>query len=322
MEAAVRRHLATWLAESADFASPESPIRRRLELLVLDAWITVFLGVDPRTDVTLHGAWSSSSRGTTLSSLNARTHKTWSSSSRSFSERSLHPDELSASALRALAERVPEALDDPVVTSNLVHMIDTSRHDVTGLVTWLVYRLAHHHQWCDRIRQADRGRRARVLGCFRDNSPVPSEFVLREAQCPVTLEGYTIPAGWWLRVLVREATATQTYSPIPSDSTRAGSVRGMPPRSEYSPFGLDAHACIGEALTRTFATVVARELSFGCRLEPTADGPAIFTEHYHWAPSPEFRVRFTRGDPVGPDRDTDREPDAMAADVETSHGGR
>ena len=60
----------------------------------------------------------------------------------------------------------------------------------------------------------------------------------------------------------------------------------MPHRSEYSPFGLDAHACIGEALTRMFATVVARELSVGCRLEPTADGPAIFTEHYHWAPSP------------------------------------
>ena len=54
MEAAVRRHLATWLADSADFASPESPIRSRLKLLVLDAWITVFLGVDPRTDVTLH----------------------------------------------------------------------------------------------------------------------------------------------------------------------------------------------------------------------------------------------------------------------------
>ncbi len=46
-----------------------------------------------------------------------------------------------------------------------------------------------------------------------------------------------------------------------------------------------------------FAIVVARELSFGCRLEPTADGPAMFSE-WHWAPSAEFRVRFKATDPV------------------------
>ena len=72
----------------------------------------------------------------------------------------------------------------------------------------------------------------------------------------------------------------------------------MPPRSEYAPFGLDAHACIGEALARMFATVVAREISFGCRLEPTADAPAMFSGYHFWAPSPEFRVRFEGVDPV------------------------
>ncbi len=322
MEAAVRRHLATWLAESADFASPESPIRSRLELLVLDAWITVFLGVDPRTDVTLHARLVELfSRYNSLFPERADPHDLVEQLA-IIRERSLHPDELSASALRTLAERVPEALDDPVVTSNLVHMLDTSRHDVTGLVTWLVYRLAHHHQWCDRIRQAGADDEPASWVVSETIRLSQSEFVLRETQCPVTLEGYTIPAGWWLRVLVRESHRDPDVFTDPERFDPCRFVRGMPPRSEYSPFGLDAHACIGEALTRMFATVVARELSFGCRLEPTADGPAIFTEHYHWAPSPEFRVRFTRGDPVGPDHDTHREPDARAAEVETSHGGR
>ena len=72
----------------------------------------------------------------------------------------------------------------------------------------------------------------------------------------------------------------------------------MPPRSEYSPFGLDAHACIGEALTRMFAIVVARELSFGCRLEPTADGPAMFSE-WHWAPSDRISSALQSRGPGG-----------------------
>ena len=111
------------------------------------------------------------------------------------------------------------------------------------------------------------------------------------------IEGYTIPAGWWLRVLVRESHRDADVFADPERFDPCRFARGMPPRSEYSPFGLDAHACIGEALTRMFAIVVARELSFGCRLEPTADGPAMFSE-WHWAPSDEFRVRFKAADPV------------------------
>ena len=297
MEAAVRRHLATWLAESADFASPESPIRSRLELLVLDAWITVFLGVDPRTDVTLHARLVELFSRYSYLFPERRDPHDLAEQLAIIRERSLHPDELSASALRTLAERVPEALDDPVVTSNLVHMLDTSRHDVAGLLTWLVYRLAHHHQWCDRIRQAGADDEPASWVVSETLRLSQSEHVIRETQCPVTVEGYTIPAGWRLRVLVRESHRDPDVFADPERFDPCRFVRGMPPRSEYSPFGLDAHACIGEALTRMFAIVVARELSFGCRLEPTADGPAMFSE-WHWAPSAEFRVRFTAADPT------------------------
>ncbi len=321
MEAAVRRHLVTWLAESADFASPESPIRGRLELLVLDAWITVFLGVDPRTNVTLHARLVELFSRYSYLFPERRDPHDLAEQLAIIRERSLHPEELSASALRALAERAPEALHDPVVTSNLVHMLDTSRHDVAGLLTWLVYRLAHHHQWCDRIRQAGANDEPASWVVSETLRLSQSEHVIRETQCPVTVEGYTIPAGWNLRVLVRESHRDPDIFADPERFDPCRFVRGMPPRSEYSPFGLDAHACIGEALTRMFAIVVARELSFGCHLEPTADGPAMFSE-WHWAPSAEFRVRFTRGDPLGPDRDTHREPDAMAGEIETSHGGR
>jgi cytochrome P450 len=298
MEDAVRRHLATWLAEGADLASSQSPIRSRLELLVLDAWITVFLGVDPRTDATLHARLVELFSRYSCYAPIRRDPVDLVQQLAIIRERSLHPDELSASVLRTLAEQVPDALDDPVVTSNLVHMLDTSRQDVAALLTWLVYRLAHHPQWCDRIRQAGADEPASwvVSETLRLSQ---SEHVVRETQCPVNVEGYTIPAGWGLRVLVRESHRDPNVFADPErfDPCRFG--RGMPPRSEYSPFGLDAHACIGEALTRMFAIVVARELSCRCRLELTGDGQAMFYE-WHWAPSSDFQVRFTAAEPTAP----------------------
>ena len=230
MEAAVRRHLATWLAESADFASPESPIRSRLKLLVLDAWITVFLGVDPRTDVHVARAPRlSSSRATASSSLNGATHTTWPSSSRSFVSDRCIPTSCLRALLRTLAERAPEALDDPVVTSNLVHLLDISRHDVAGLLTWLVYRLAHDRQWCDRIRQAGADDQPASWVVSETIRLSQSENVFRETQCPVMIEGYTIPAGWWLRVLVREGHRDADVFADPERFDPCRFVRGMPP---------------------------------------------------------------------------------------------
>jgi cytochrome P450 len=295
MEAAVSRHLATWLAESADPASPESPIRSRLELLVLDAWITVFLGVDPRTDVTLHARLVELFSRYSCFFPERRDPHDLAEELAIIRDRSLHPDELSASALRVLAEQVPEALDDPVVMSNLVHLLDTSRHDVAALLTWVVYRLAHHDDWCDRIRRAGADDEPASWVVSETLRLSQSEHVIRETQCPVIVEGYTIPAGWGLRVLVRESHRDPNVFADPERFDPCRFARGMPPRTEYSPFGLDAHACVGEALTRMFATVVARELSSGCRLEPIADGPAMFIE-WHWAPSSEFRVRFNAAD--------------------------
>jgi len=291
MEAAVRRHLAVWLAESAELPSAEAPIRSRLKLLVLDAWITVFFGVDPRTDVTLHARLVELFSRYSYVVPERRDPNDLAEQLAIIRERSLHPDELSPSALRTLAERVPEALDDPVVTSNLVHMLDTSRHDVAGLLTWLLYRLANHHEWCERIRQAGADDEPASWVVSETIRLSQSENVFRETQCPVTIEGYTIPEGWWLRILVRESHRDPEVFADPERFDPCRFALGMPPRSDYSPFGLDAHACIGEALTRMFAIVVARELSFGCRLESTADGPAMFSE-WHWAPSSDFRVRF------------------------------
>ena len=60
---------------------------------MLYAWITVFLGVDPRTDVTLHVvAWSSLSRYSSLFPERADPHDL-AEQLAIIRERSLHPDD-------------------------------------------------------------------------------------------------------------------------------------------------------------------------------------------------------------------------------------
>ena len=276
------------------FSPPEAPIRCRLELLVLDAWITVFLGVDPRSDLTLHARLVELFSRYHFCSRNGRTHRTWSSSSRSFvSDRCIR-----TSCPRALCAARRAAARSGRRPGSDEQSRPSARHDATRC-RWArhVARLPSGAS-SPMVRSDTSGRRRRRQASW---------VVSRRFACPRAsfAPGDAVPGhsrglhspGWSLRLLVREATATKTYSPILSDLTRAGSHAGRSPRSEYSPFGLDADACIGEALTRTFAIVVAPELSLGVAWNRRSTDRRVSPEH-HWAPSDEFRVRFKATDPA------------------------
>ena len=195
MEAAVRRHLATWLAESADFASPESPIRSRLELLVLDAWITVFLGVDPRTDVTLHARLVELFSRYSYLFPERRDPHDLAEQLAIIRERSLHPDELSASALRTLAERRTGSARRP---GSDEQSRPHARH-VTTRCRWAPHMACLPSGPPSPMVRPDtsgrRRRRARVLGGFRDDSPIPERECAPRDAVPSHHRGLHDPRG-------------------------------------------------------------------------------------------------------------------------------
>jgi cytochrome P450 len=194
------------------------------------------------------------------------------------------------SVVSALARSHPEALDDPNVTLNLVFVLRTASGDVAGLLHWIMKKLGDHPEWCQKAREHDSGDLPRriVLETLRLHQ---SEFIQRRVVEPLSIDGYEIPAGWFVRMCIRESHRDpQVFeSPASFDPDRFLGRRFS--RYEYSPFGRLEHRCIGETLTLALAACFVSKLAKGYEWAVVQDGPPEFNR-YHWRPSRRFRVRL------------------------------
>ncbi len=194
------------------------------------------------------------------------------------------------SVVSAIARVDPEVLDDPNVTGNLVLVLRTASVDVASLLHWILKLLGDHPEWYLRVREDASGDLARrvVLETLRLHQ---SEFIQRRVLEPVEIEGHTVPAGWFVRLCVRESHRDPEVfaDPASFDPDRFAGRRLS--RYEYSPFGRLEHRCIGETLTLALAGTFVSELARGYDWTVVRDGPPEFNR-YHWRPSRRFRVRL------------------------------
>ena len=169
------------------------------------------------------------------------------------------------SVVSAIARADPEVLDDPNVTGNLVFVLRTASVDVASLLHWILKMLGDHPEWCLRVREDGSGDLARrvVLETLRLHQ---SEFIQRRVLEPVEIEGHIVPAGWFVRLCVRESHRDpEVFSdPASFDPDRFAGRRLS--RYEYSPFGRLEHRCIGETLTLALAGSFVSELAPRLRL--------------------------------------------------------
>ena len=195
---------------------------------------------------------------------------------------------LGPSAVGEIARASPEALTDPNVVLNLVFLLRTASGDVAGLLHWIMKELGDHPEWQEHAR-ADSGLARRiVLETLRLHQ---SEFIQRRALQPIEVDGYRIPAGWYVRMCVREShqDAAIFADPQVFDPDRFLDRRFS--RYEFSPFGRLEHRCIGETATIGLAAAFVTSLSNDFDWSVTRDGPPEFNR-YHWRPSRRFRVRL------------------------------
>ncbi|MGH7554497.1 MAG: cytochrome P450, partial [Longimicrobiales bacterium] len=202
-------------------------------------------------------------------------------------------------ALDALLATDPDALENDTVARNLVMTVRTSSSDVAGLADWLFKFLGDHPEWRQQVRAAGRTAGAPtasmdpasrfVLETLRMEQ---SEYLYRKVTRTFEYGGYVIPAGWLLRMLIQESHRDPAVFAEPDrfDPDRwIGRAHG---RSDYSPFGADAHGCMGPRLTHFLARIFVEEVSIGYDWHVVSDGPVVRgnRHRHHWRPSPHLRV--------------------------------
>ena len=199
------------------------------------------------------------------------------------------------SALEALAASQPQMAADRTVLLNLFYMWQTASADVAGMLHWCIACLGASPHWRERLQEACQGdgvpplARAIVQETLRMEQ---SEYLMREVQREFRHAGFRFPAGYLVRVCVRES---HRLDPAVADADTFNPGRfldGGLPRRHFSPFGTGATACPGEHLALLIGSIFLTELSRRYRWEATASGAPEFGG-FHWRPGPGCRLRAT-----------------------------
>ena len=185
----------------------------------------------------------------------------------------------------------PESAADPTVAGNLFLLLQASRESITGLILWALALLSGAPKTVSRLR-AEPGSEATQRVIDETLRLAQSEYVYRRAVRPVELDGFRIPTDWMIRVCVAESHRLDPpfERPATFDPDRFENCRYS--ASEFSPFGLDRHACLGSRMSVLQARAFLEELVGAYDWEVVEDGPPERGNRHwhHWEPSSDFRV--------------------------------
>jgi cytochrome P450 len=216
------------------------------------------------------------------------------------------------SALAHLLAAEPALFDDPTLTKNLILVFRLAYGDLTGLFDWLFKMLSDHPECLVRLREEGPATPSVVTGdeASASNAHPPalavrivmetlrleqSEFLYRRVVRPVRHDDVLLPAGWLLRVCIQESHRSADVFEEPDRFDPDRFARRAFSRMEYSPFGLDNHACMGARLALSLGSVFVEELA-RFDWEVLRDGPIVRDgnrHRYHWRPNPRLGVRIS-----------------------------
>ena len=199
------------------------------------------------------------------------------------------------SVLGDLVRRDRALLGDALVIANLATLLQNGRVMLRMLLAWLVKRAGDHPDSLAAIRVAlgDEPRaaaRARefVLEVLRLDV---GRYLYREAMVDCRLGPYSVPAGWLVRVCLREAHRDAKYFDRPLEFDPGRFAEGRIGNNRFWPFGTAIHACFAER----FVLAVAGQFLLGLaahEVRVLTDGPQERVNR-HWAfalPSHLLRV--------------------------------
>ncbi|HJU85979.1 MAG TPA: cytochrome P450, partial [Gemmatimonadota bacterium] len=122
-----------------------------------------------------------------------------------------------------------------------------------------------------------------------------SEYLYRTTSQAIDFEGFAIPAGWLVRLCIRESHTAADAFERPHEFDPDRFLAAPYPPERYQPFGIYEHACIGAAVTKTVGRVFVEGLAGGFDAAVVRDGPMELGLHHHghWTPSRRLGIRLT-----------------------------
>ena|SRR5688572_3174619 len=202
----------------------------------------------------------------------------------------------SDSILKRLVASQAESIDDAVI-GNAIYMVERGHHDVRDLLRWILKYLGDHPSLVNELR-ADGGdpayrtklAEACVLETLRMDQ---AELLNRRAVEAFSFEGFHVPRGSWVAILLRESHRDPHSFPEPDSFRPHRFLERTYSADEYGPFGIDEHQCIAASLVVRTATLFIEELMKGFSWSVYSDGPRRLG-HFHWEPSPLFAIDIRR----------------------------
>jgi cytochrome P450 len=181
---------------------------------------------------------------------------------------------------------------DETVLGNAIYMLEMGRYDLVGLFRWILKYLSDHPRVVDELRRirsvegtAHNMAEACVLETLRlDQAEALNRYVTEE----FTFEGYRIPRGCTVRILLRETHRDGDIFPDPDRFFPERFLNRKYSPDEYAPFGFD-HRCIAAELVVTLSTLFVEELIDGFTWSVATDGPRHRGRHF-WEPHPSFAI--------------------------------
>ena len=184
---------------------------------------------------------------------------------------------------------------DDTTLGNLIQMVEASRYDVHGLLTWILKHLGDNPDAQELARsggQGENGGCSAIKAVPRETLRMEqSELLLRVALENIVFDGYFIPKGSHIRICVWEAhhDPMKFSDPFKYDPSRFMSSKVSP--NLHSPFGLDKHRCLGADWTYRLCELMVEELTEGYAWETRDDGEPVMGR-FHFEPSKTFSIEI------------------------------
>lgn len=178
---------------------------------------------------------------------------------------------------------------DETLVGNLIYMIEMGRYDVRSLMRWVLKYLSDAPAVV-----ADLQREPGVEGLaeqvvLETLRLDQAEGLNRAVTADIVFDGFAIPKGSSLRILLRESHQNAEAFAEPETFSPCRFAGRSYPADVYAPFGIGAHRCIAGQMVVRVTALLVEELTGGFSWTVVGDG-SRHRGRYHWEPAPTFEL--------------------------------